>query len=299
MTSNPLVSICIPTYNGEEYLIEALESVSSQTYKNIELIISDDASEDRTLDIVSKFKNEVNFPVFIYNHNPNGIGSNWNNCAVKAGGYYIKYLFQDDVLRSDCIEKMVDAFGLSSKVGLVYSKRNFIYDKKNKVNSEWVKDCKNLHIFWKDNKILPDIVNNGIKLLRDKNLLGYPKNKIGEPSAVIIKSEVFRKVGYFSESLNQSLDAEFWYRLMQYYNIVFIDEKLLSFRLHENQATNSNAGDYFKEKRIFEKSIYDKLFWNLHLKNKIILFIKYNYLILRVGNLLRRVFNLKSFKINI
>ena len=84
-----LISICIPTYNGENYILEALNSIKNQSYKNIEVIISDDNSNDKTLQICEKFKSEVDFPVYIYNHLPNGIGSNWNNCILKSKGDYI------------------------------------------------------------------------------------------------------------------------------------------------------------------------------------------------------------------
>jgi glycosyltransferase involved in cell wall biosynthesis len=92
-----LISICIPTYNGENYILEALNSIKNQSYKNIEVIISDDNSNDKTLEICEKFKSEVDFPVYIYNHLPNGIGSNWNNCILKSKGDYIQFLFQDDL----------------------------------------------------------------------------------------------------------------------------------------------------------------------------------------------------------
>jgi glycosyltransferase involved in cell wall biosynthesis len=89
---NSLVSICIPTYNGKKYLNEALESVKSQVYKNIEVIISDDNSTDSTLEICNKFKHEVDFPVYIYSHKPSGIGANWNYIIEKANGDFIKFL---------------------------------------------------------------------------------------------------------------------------------------------------------------------------------------------------------------
>ena len=87
-----LVSVCIPTYNGAPFLQEALDSVSQQTYRNIEVIISDDASNDKTLEIIQDFKAKASFPVSIYHHEPKGIGANWNNCIRKANGKFIKFL---------------------------------------------------------------------------------------------------------------------------------------------------------------------------------------------------------------
>src|SRR5690606_34276938 len=116
----PLVSICIPTYNGEAFIAEALESAIQQSYPNLEIVVSDDASQDGTLALVERFKARTPIPIYVYKHEPQGIGANWNYCVTKAKGAYIKFLFQDDVLEPDCISKMMQ-FMSSSKVGLVYS----------------------------------------------------------------------------------------------------------------------------------------------------------------------------------
>ena len=57
---NPLVSICIPTYNGFEFIAEAMESAINQTYSNLEIIVSDDASKDDTLKVIQEFKKRTN-----------------------------------------------------------------------------------------------------------------------------------------------------------------------------------------------------------------------------------------------
>ena len=107
---HPLVSICLPTYNGETFLNEALDSIKSQTYPNLEVIVSDDASSDGTLRIIEEFKATVAFPVQVFNHEPQGIGANWNHCMKHAKGIYIKFLFQDDVLYPECVTEMVKWF---------------------------------------------------------------------------------------------------------------------------------------------------------------------------------------------
>ena len=86
----PLISICIPTYNGESFLEEALDSIVNQTYRNIEVVFSDDASADNTLGIIDKFKSQSNLPIYVFNHLPKGIASNWNHTLEKANGKYIK-----------------------------------------------------------------------------------------------------------------------------------------------------------------------------------------------------------------
>ena len=72
-----------------------MNSAISQTYPNLEIIVSDDASIDSTLEIVTSYRDKTEIPIHIYNHQPSSIGANWNNCIKKANGVYMKFLFQD------------------------------------------------------------------------------------------------------------------------------------------------------------------------------------------------------------
>lgn len=258
-----LVSICIPTYNGEKYIEEALHSAINQTYKNIEIIISDDDSQDNTLEIIQNVLGETKIPYHIYNHVPKGIGANWNNCIRKANGEYIKFLFQDDLLSTDCIEKMVALAVLDNKVGMVYCKRIILHDTNNPGHLQWIQNCGILHKYWKNINVKEGIID-GKEYLSDLNLLFKNENKFGEPTAVLLNKRVFKKIGYFDESLKQSLDIEYWYRVMKYFKVAFIDKELVSFRLHSQQATFINEKNKVDEKQALEKRIYNLIFWQLH-----------------------------------
>ncbi len=286
----PLVSICLPLYNGEKFLQEALDSVSNQTYENIELIVSGDNSIDNSLNIINDFKRHVNFPVFVYHHQPFGIGANWNNCVMNSNGDYIKFLFQDDVITSNCIEEMMNYAKLNDKIGIVYSKRHFLYDNNNLKVVEWIKTYGNLHLSWKENKIKDGIINKGVDLLKDKDLFSSPLNKIGEPTAVLLKKEVFGKIGFFSQELKQTLDVDFWLKVMKYYDVILIDKKLVSFRLHDQQTTSINTDNNLDESLLFFKSMYENLFWNLSFKNRCKLFLDYHI----IGRFFKKFIKLKK-----
>jgi len=258
--SSPLVSVCIPTYNGEKFISEALSSVFSQTYPNLEIVVSDDASKDRTLAIVEEALKKQTVPWQIIHHQPSGIGANWNNCVKNARGKYIKFLFQDDALESTCVEKMVALAEKDRRIGLVFSKRNFIYGVRSDFFDEWIPKFSDVHLHWKS---LVEI-NSGRRLLADcPDLLSTPMNKVGEPPAVLLRADIFRKTGYFNEALVQVLDYEFWYRVFKYFKIGFIDEYLVNFRLHGNQTTQHNIGNR-DDYKIYERVIYKNFFWLLH-----------------------------------
>ena len=279
----PKVSICIPTYNGEKYLQEALDSINQQTYRDFEVVVSDDASSDDTLKIIENFKNKVDFSVYIYKHKPSGIGANWNNTIKHAKGKYIKFLFQDDVLEPRCLEKMLKVLDNNPKVGLVASKREFIIDKvKNEATQQWLSEYGDLQQNILDNKN-PQLITK--KIFRHKDFINTPKNKIGEPSVVMFRRSLVDKIGFFDENLKQILDYEFWYRILKKYHIYIIDETLVKFRLHDMQATAVNSNVFILDYQLYPKILYNDYFWLLNYKYQKEFFFRYN----KLGKLLKKI----------
>ena len=88
----PLVSICIPTYNGEAFIAEAIQSAIAQTYPNIEIIVSDDGSADKTVAIAQSFQSQTSADFRIVLHRNYGLSQNWNFCISQTKGEYIKFL---------------------------------------------------------------------------------------------------------------------------------------------------------------------------------------------------------------
>ncbi|AUC77996.1 glycosyltransferase family 2 protein [Nonlabens sp. MB-3u-79] len=266
--NQPLVSICIPTYNGAAFLQEALDSVLTQDYNNIEVIISDDNSQDDTLIILKAFKKRCQSPVTIMNHKPSGIGANWNNCVENSQGTFIKFLFQDDLLHPTCVSKMVALANKDNDIVLVTSDRNIIYDDNKESHLHWVQSFGNLISYWSVVTVKDQSVVKGKILLGDENLLSEPHNKIGEPPTTLIRKSVFKKVGLFDQELKQALDIEFWYRAMKAGKVGFLTEKLISFRLHDNQATMVNQKAGVSEVYEIIRKIGGSSFWHLHFKFK-------------------------------
>ncbi|MFD1064142.1 glycosyltransferase family 2 protein [Winogradskyella litorisediminis] len=261
--NRPLVSICIPTYNGASYIEECINSALAQSYNNFELIISDDASSDNTLAIVNDYKSKNDIPIHIFNHQPNGIGANWNNCVKHANGDYIKFLFQDDILERDCVEKQIGMMLSDTNIAMVYAKRHFIYEKETPQLLEFKNVYGALHNYWFNLKISEGVID-GKEYLRDRNFLNAPKNKIGEPTSVLLDKACFDKVGFFNEELKQALDCEFWSRLMPFYKIGFVDAYLSSFRLHSAQASAINKSEKLNETEVLYNIYYNTLLPYLH-----------------------------------
>jgi len=235
----PLVSICVPTYNGSRYLRETLDSVLSQTYQNIEIIISDDLSSDETIKIAKLYQKRLKVPFYIFEHERYGIGQNWNFAISQANGKYIKLLMQDDLLESTCIEELVNLAEQDEEIGLVFSPRKLIVSdgaENDPVCREILSGCKDLHLNWSNLKP----IQSGLDLVNDPNWLNHPFNKIGEPTVTLIKKEVFEKIGLFDAQFHQLIDVEMWFRIMGYYKVGFVSKTLSNFRLHPNQASKNN-----------------------------------------------------------
>lgn len=272
---HPLVSICIPTYNGAEFLEEALDSIEQQSYTNLEVIISDDASTDDTLQQCRTFKARVQFPVTILNHEPSGIADNWNHCMRHVSGTYIKFLFQDDVLKPDCITTMVALMEAQPQLGLVCCKRDIIYKNFNRFVDGFVKNFEDLQI----NLRLP---NDQVSVLSGRAILSLPsfKNKpiniIGEPVAVLFKQSSIASIGFFNTDMFQLVDYEYWLRFFKSYDVGFIPQSLVQFRLHDTQASFLNNKQELNDHEQYYRLLYNEYFWYLHSNFKWLLLKKYH-----------------------
>ncbi|WP_333660697.1 glycosyltransferase family 2 protein [Chishuiella changwenlii] len=265
--STALISICIPTYNGEKYLQEALDSVKNQTYKNIEVIISDDQSKDNTLNIIKNFKSEVDFPVFIYSHEPSGIGANWNNCIKEANGKYIQFLFQDDILEKNCLEVKLN-YIMKYNLMAVCSKRSIIDETGQFVtNGEWYRHFHDLQKLYLNLEFKDFFIfkKNHLKRLDHQYIVA---NIFGEPIAFLFDRKLFDQIGIFNTTYKQILDIEYAYRILKEYPIGLIEESLFRFRLHDEQATSinsnlNNSQEYDSLKKYIIKYFYKFLSFNL------------------------------------
>jgi glycosyltransferase involved in cell wall biosynthesis len=118
MTS-PKVSVCIPVYNGEDYLSETIKSVLNQSFQDFEIVIVDNQSTDKTVNIIQSFNDSR--IVFFQNETNIGLIGNWNMVMKKARGKYIKILPADDLIYPDCLKLQVEVFekDTAKKISLV------------------------------------------------------------------------------------------------------------------------------------------------------------------------------------
>lgn len=116
----PLVSIGVPAYNGADYLRQALDSILAQTYDHLEVIISDNASEDDTESICREYAARDARIRYERNETNRGAAWNYNNVVELAGGKYFKWAAHDDWLAPTYVERCVAELESSDSIALVY-----------------------------------------------------------------------------------------------------------------------------------------------------------------------------------
>ena len=119
---NPLVSIGLPVYNGENYLAEALDSLLAQTYTHFELIISDNASTDRTPEICQVYAAR-DVRIRYYRNGENlGAAANYNRVFALSSGKYFKWAAHDDVHAPEMLEQCMEVLERDESIVLCHTK---------------------------------------------------------------------------------------------------------------------------------------------------------------------------------
>ncbi|MBD0780012.1 glycosyltransferase [Maribacter sp. ANRC-HE7] len=274
----PLVSIVVVTYNSAKFVLETLESAKAQSYKNIELIVSDDCSSDNTLELCKKWfaenKNRFKRTEIVKVEKNTGIIGNCNRSVKAANGVWLKLIAGDDILIETCVDDFV-----------------------NYCNAH--PDCK--------------VLFGRAYALRNKELTPLPLQKIAlakpeEQKKIVFTSRpwpginattsFFHKptlieIGGFDTNYQVMEDLPMWVRFIN--NGIpfhFIDKFVTQYRLHEDNISGNRSSLFMNERLYADKKKYIKnvLFpYNLKERNFGFILHFYNYfavseLILLFGN---------------
>jgi len=229
----PIVSVCLPVYNGAKYLAASIESVLAQTFDDFELLISDDCSTDQSSAVIQTYAKKDKRIKAWTNEKNLGHYPNYNACIEKVSGKYIKLFAQDDLLHPELLERFVLVLNQNPKVSLVNCARYWLDATGNEIAAESDADKKLTKPFDKDT------ITPGIDAL--SLTLSEAVNWLGEPSSQMFRAELVD--GGFDTSFKQIGDLEFNYRLLQHGDYYFIADKLCYFRKHSDSWTTANSCD--------------------------------------------------------
>lgn len=217
--SEPLVSIGVVTFRSSKYIVETLESAKNQSYKNIELIISDDCSSDNTIEICHEWieKNAERFvrTAIITSPINTGISANCNRVVMSSKGKYLKLIAGDDTLEPTCVEDLLYE-ALKRDSDILFSRMRPFGDN---VHTGII-SCKNLTNVFK--------YLNG----RDFLILLTHINFLPAPCS-FIKRDLYEKIGLYNESIPFIEDWPFWVKaLSQGFAINYLDKITVNYRIH-------------------------------------------------------------------
>jgi glycosyltransferase involved in cell wall biosynthesis len=218
MENKPLVSVLMTAFNREKYIAEAIESILGSTYTNFELIIVDDCSNDKTVEIakgyevidkrIKVYKNKTNLSQF----------PNRNKAASYAKGTYLKYVDSDDIIYPFSLRMMVDAMQQfpDAALGFCLTHGACRFPLPYKINSA---DAFKQHFF-----------EGGLLFVG--------------PSGLIIKRKVFEAVRGFEE-FGMPSDNHLTLKIAAHYPVVAMNRDLFWWRVHVGQVFSQNKENYF------------------------------------------------------
>lgn len=228
-----LASVVVISYNSEETIIELLDSIADQSYPDIELIIADDCSTDRTVPLARQWckghKDRFNRIAFSISKERQGVVYNANRGMGKTRSDYIKLIAGDDVLLPNCIEDNMQ-FINEHDYGLVFSMVEVFGDKK---------------AISERNALL----EKNYQLLRDGDQLEILKTMYLPSPSIFLTKELFSRLGGFDTRFPNWDDAPFYTKMIcKNIPFGFLDKETVRYRVHKKQHTiyRGFAIDYIK-----------------------------------------------------
>jgi glycosyltransferase involved in cell wall biosynthesis len=245
----PDVSVCVPAYNGAEFLEECLVSVATQSGVTLEIIFFDDFSSDGSLEIAQKVSALHPNIRWLIRKNPSRLGmtGNWNACIAETRGEFIKLMGQDDALLPGCLERQVKAMRANSGVSVAAGARVVIN-----------RDGRQL---FKVPSPFPLGTTSGPAAAQRSLLSGT--NRIGDPVAILIRKNHLNQVGPFNAKILYCTDMEMWLRLLAYGDLFFDPTPVALYRVH-GRATGQSLRAIVPQDYINSLNTVEELFpWRI------------------------------------
>lgn len=214
--ATPLVSVVIPVYNGEAFVGQAIESVLAQTWPNVELIVVNDGSTDRSAEVIGRYRDRL---VLVQQPNQ-GVAAARNAGMSRAHGEFVALLDQDDWWRPEKLARQVPLLRDNPQVGLVHTAVEHFHQGL----QQWVGPL--------NPQARPELLVGRCfrRLLLDNQIYN---------STVLLRAEALRQVGLCDLSIrgNTVQDYDLWLRIARHWELAFVPEPLVVFRIHTHQGT--------------------------------------------------------------
>lgn len=242
MSSTPVVSVCIPSYNYARFLEQCLHSVITQDFQDLEIILVDDCSTDNSVDVARRFSD----PRLTIHRNPTNLGmvENWNECVRRARGEFVKLLMADDYLMPGSLTRFVKALSASSSAGMASALAVYVDEHSCALRAD------------------PWRHKSSYLLLNPENsLMGKAAREVftRTPTHTILRRSLMKDCGYYSPSFGVSADTHMHVQMMGRAPTLFIGEHLVSFRTHGGAASSGNHSEFARQYRRVMDCLVDQV----------------------------------------
>jgi glycosyltransferase involved in cell wall biosynthesis len=213
---SPFISIFIPAYKNEFYLQKLLDSIVLQTWKDYEVVISDDSPNSDVANLVESYKDKISSIEYCHNRPAKGMPANWNYAKKICKGEWLKIMHDDDwFAQNDGLEKFAKA-AQKSTAKFIFSAYQNIQLKTNTLG-----DSKQLSEQWK-------------KRLKDEPMILMSSNVIGPPSVTMVHKSILED---YDERLRWRVDLDYYIRILQQTPFAYLDEVLVNIGISDIQIT--------------------------------------------------------------
>lgn len=247
------VSVIIPTYNCAQYVVEAIESVLNQTYKDFEIIVIDDGSTDNTQEVLLPYI-EGNKIKYLYQTHSGRPSVARNRGLKNSSAEYICFLDSDDMLVKESVYERVDILNSYNDVGVVFSnwlkfKNNFSPRK-----LETTEIIKNKFL----EKLPTQMIDSKSKdyyIFKREFVYEIFNSSSLKTSTVMMRMSLLNRIGMFDESLIIGEDYDLFLRLGVVTNLAFIVKPLSYSRGHGNNIASDSTRNIIEDTKVIEKFV--------------------------------------------
>ncbi len=245
MKSPPKISVVIPSYNKVEYIQETLDSIVSQSYPNLEVIIQDGGSIDGTIEIIKKYAKKYPEIIQWESKKDRGQTDAINKGLKKAAGEILTFINADDVYERGALNKVSKYFGKHPDTLWLAGKGRLI-DENGREKSKWVTTYKN------------------ILLKLNRHVLLLMVNYLEQPS-VFLSRKAYKRHGLFTGTREYVMEYDLWLKLGEAEMPKVLNSYLSSFRLSKgNISTTQYDGVLKTDLEIVKKYTANKILLFLH-----------------------------------
>lgn len=235
----PCVSVVVPAYNNERYIVETMESILAQDYPNLEVIVADHSSTDGTAALLCRFAEDSRVTL-LSTEAGGGALRNWNRVSRAATGEFLKLVCGDDLLVPSAVSKQVAAFEEHPSAVLVAAQRDIV-----------------------DHHGDPVIRRRGLAGLRGlingraaaRRTVRVGSNLFGEPACVLLRKDVLEKVGWWHADYPYLIDEASYVAVILHGDVVALPETLASFRISAGQWSVALATQQTSQAQNFHRTL--------------------------------------------